>query len=173
MHKLNMKWLQVSMSILSYANMHRSTFPVPRNFCYLCLCGSDASKTWVLYRHLTQGTERAVLQAPRQTLGVERVRARQPAGAGRVHRGHADAAGRVVVIVGRVRGVPIAPALNTTSRRAMAVTRAPAELKKTIPVATWSSMVIAVTSALVITVKLLRPRAGARKAVAELLRSPL
>ena len=60
-------------------------------------------------RHLTQGTERAVLQAPRQTLGVERVRARQPAGAGRVHRGHADAAGRVIVIVRRVRGVPIAP----------------------------------------------------------------
>ena len=48
-----------------------------------------------------------MLQAPRQTLGVERVRARQPAGAGRVHRGHADAAGRVIVIVGRVRGVPI------------------------------------------------------------------
>ena len=48
-------------------------------------------------RHLTQGTERAVLQTPRQTLGVERVRARQPAGAGRVHRGHADAAGRVIV----------------------------------------------------------------------------
>ena len=37
------------------------------------------------------------------------MRARQPAGAGRVHRGHADAAGRVIVIVGRVRGVPIAP----------------------------------------------------------------
>ena len=50
-----------------------------------------------------------MLQAPRQTLGVERVRARQPAGAGRVHRGHADAAGRVIVIVRRVRGVPIAP----------------------------------------------------------------
>ena len=49
-----------------------------------------------------------MLQAPRQTLGVERVRARQPAGAGRVHRGHADAAGRVIAIVRRVRGVPIA-----------------------------------------------------------------
>ena len=65
--------------------------------------------THLLSRHLTQGTERAVLQAPRQTLGVERVRARQPAGAGRVHRGHADAAGRVIVIVRRVREVPIAP----------------------------------------------------------------
>ena len=50
-----------------------------------------------------------MLQAPRQTLGVERVRARQPAGAGRVHRGHAGAAGRVIVSVRRVRGVPIAP----------------------------------------------------------------
>ena len=39
----------------------------------------------------------------------DRVRAGQPAGAGRVHRGHADAAGRVIVIVRRVRGVPIAP----------------------------------------------------------------
>ena len=37
------------------------------------------------------------------------MRARQPAGAGRVHRGHADAAGRVIVIVRQVRGVPIAP----------------------------------------------------------------
>ena len=37
------------------------------------------------------------------------MRARQPAGAGRVHRGHADAARRVIVIVRRVRGVPIAP----------------------------------------------------------------
>ena len=46
---------------------------------------------------------------PRQTPGVERVGARQPAGAGRVHRGHADAARRVIVIVRRVRGVPIAP----------------------------------------------------------------
>ena len=54
-----------------------------------------------LSRHLTQGaeTERAVLQAPRQTPGVKRVRAQQPAGAGRVHRGHAGAAGRVVAIV--------------------------------------------------------------------------
>ena len=60
-------------------------------------------------RHLTQGTERAVLQAPRQTLGVERVRARQPAGAGRVHRGHAGAAGRVTVIVWQVHGAPTAP----------------------------------------------------------------
>ena len=54
---------------------------------------------------VAQGTERAVLQAPRQTLGVERVRARQPAGAGRVHRGHADAAGRTVAVVGRARGL--------------------------------------------------------------------
>ena len=55
-----------------------------------------------------------MLQAPRQTLGVERVRARQPAGAGRVHRGHADAAGRVIVIVRRVREVPLALQLGTT-----------------------------------------------------------
>ena len=44
----------------------------------------------------------------RQTLGVERVRAGQPVGGGRVHWGHAGAAGRVVVIVGRIRGLPIA-----------------------------------------------------------------
>ena len=57
----------------------------------------------LLQKRLTQGIERAVLQALRQTLAVERVRLRagQPAGAGRVHRvtevrGHAGAAGWVV-----------------------------------------------------------------------------
>ena len=38
--------------------------------------------THLLYRHLTQGTEHAVLQAPRPTPGVERMGAGQPAGAG-------------------------------------------------------------------------------------------
>ena len=57
---------------------------------------------------LTAGrTHCAASTAPSTRMGS--VGAGQPALASLVHRGHADAASRVVVVVGRVHGAPIAP----------------------------------------------------------------